>query len=1022
MKLFTLIGALMLGTSVASAQATIDASKLRYTVGVGENVIPVMIRFNEGVIYSNDTKYHMDYMVWGYRYGETLPPASTILKTLAENDSRLEAVIDGDIIKSIGFDLDASGTIATPKDNYAETSGSETWNFTRSEDLLTFSYGNNTEEVLPYVFYVPDESATGVFMPDVIYMNMSDTHKYIPYMIHRVDKSKSFSAPIFSTYSDAGLEVPDKTILSGVSTQQTYTAGMVVFTGTTTGELYVKGLGRTYSPNTEYVASSKVIVAGPKVPITSIRFPLEEISMGLKQTCSDNKLIIEPSNATFTKINYTSSDTKVATINSTTGNITSTATPGNTTIKAEYPFNPELVASCAVTTSLLKPITGLSITGIPDDATEITLTPKRMIGLRATVEPADADIQDVNVEFIVADGVQTDTNGRPLNAEGKPVMSTYKVNYWDENNSRIQFFELSGHYPGTGLAKVRISSPDGTNSTKEYNENGVEPDRTPLAGGYLDVTIILKEEWFGHTNGGLNYLTADNSIIYQAYERENPFQSFGATSQFGTQWGGKLFVSSKQAIDGGDPLPGGGRLVAIDAQTMKRIGSIDDLVFGDETKSADGRAIAGAGINKIYQGSTNGIYIINTENLSIVGKIATGEDNSNLYEGQVGDMVNAGRYVYAIVQKLGVLVIDTTTDTIVKTIEEAGIQGITQSADGNVWYATTADSQTNFVCLNPTTFEEIKRAVLPATNGTVACSWGAWRSTNLFASKNENVLWFLTGAGGITGGGSSIYKWNTEEPIDNIAPFFQLNGLEGSNSRTGQNFYATQGFDSRSNTLIVMTVDSGSSGHYRYAWTHLVNGNTGEIEKTIPLEPYYWFQSMPIFPDKYPAEFDADMLSDLTLDIADGPKVIDLKEAVSDKDNIDRNIQFSLGEVHGEESPVEVSLDEGKLTIAPKATGTTKVGIVALSNGRLTQEELAVTISDMSGISTEISDKVSVTVKGQNLEIVGAEGMTLTIYNTLGQVVKSLYVDSQICTADTGLSSGVYVVKCGQQSFKVIIK
>ena len=132
---------------------------------------------------------------------------------------------------------------------------------------------------------------------------------------------------------------------------------------------------------------------------------------------------------------------------------------------------------------------------------------------------------------------------------------------------------------------------------------------------------MLNEEWYGHTNGGLNYYTPDFEIVYQAYERENPGMSFGCTSQYGLIYGDKLIVSSKQAVDGGDPLPGGGRLVVADARTLKRLGSIDELMWGDETRSGDGRALCGAGPGRVYMGTHSGIYIVDIESMTILGKV-----------------------------------------------------------------------------------------------------------------------------------------------------------------------------------------------------------------------------------------------------------------------------------------------------------------------------------------------------------------------------------------------------------------
>ena len=39
-----------------------------------------------------------------------------------------------------------------------------------------------------------------------------------------------------------------------------------------------------------------------------------------------------------------------------------------------------------------------------------------------------------------------------------------------------------------------------------------------------------------------------------------------ATSQYAAIWADKLIAISKQAVDAGDPLPGGGRVVVADAK------------------------------------------------------------------------------------------------------------------------------------------------------------------------------------------------------------------------------------------------------------------------------------------------------------------------------------------------------------------------------------------------------------------------------------------------------------------------
>ncbi|MBD5163594.1 MAG: hypothetical protein HDT09_02685, partial [Bacteroidales bacterium] len=297
--------------------------------------------------------------------------------------------------------------------------------------------------------------------------------------------------------------------------------------------------------------------------------------------------------------------------------------------------------------------------------------------------------------------------------------STYRVNWWDNDGTRVQFYELSGHRPtGEHPAKVHVESADGA-FEKDFIVNVLESDRTPIEGGYTEGTIILNEEWFGHTNGGLNYITPDNEVIYQAYERENPGMSFGCTSQYGAIWNDKLIVISKQPDDGGDVLRGGGCVVIADAKTLKRIGGYYNRPTFDGV-NGDGRAVAGATEDKIYVSASNGIYVLDitdVENPEVIGRLASSE-TGDLYSGQVGDIINGGKYVYAVMQSTGILCIDPLTDEVVKTIEDANAQGVTQTADGKIWYATITDGHSVFVGIDNETLEETDRIDMPAEIGT----------------------------------------------------------------------------------------------------------------------------------------------------------------------------------------------------------------------------------------------------------------------------------------------------------------
>lgn len=525
-------------------------------------------------------------------------------------------------------------------------------------------------------------------------------------------------------------------------------------------------------------------------------------------------------------------------------------------------------------------------------------------------------------------------------------------------------------------------------------------------------------------------------MMYQVYERENPGMSFGCTSQFAAIWADKLIAVSKQAVDGGDPLPGGGRVVVADAKTLKYQGHIDDLIWGDETKSSDGRGVVGATPDKVYVGSSNGIYIVDINDVKIIGKISNFDESgsvaADLYNGQIGDMVHAGHYVFGIKQNTGAFAIDVINDQVVKQYSMPTVQGITQSADGNIWVTSTVDGCAHFTCINPFTLEidEKQSVVMPASVGAPVCSWGAWRNTPFVGCHSRNTLWFNTG-GGIAGGSSSdrFYGWEIGSDPSNLQPVFCLdkpNKLVGSNSRVYQKTYGTLRYDDRSGELIVMTTEDSASGHYRYNWTHFIDPATGEILRTIELEPYYWFQAFAIFPDKHDAKFNLD---DIEIDVEDGNVEIDLKDCVSDADNIDSNIILSLVEMPEgistfSEEAAEATLDNNILTITPKSTGSHFVTLAAQSNGREVTHTLGIRVSD---IATSISDVVknvgSIQCDGQRIYLKGFNGSHFTIYNVNGVILNSFDVDSDTFIYDFGSHKGVFVVSDGKSmATKAIIR
>lgn len=1031
--------------------------------GDGPDHVQVVMRFNDGKGVENITA--------GVRF---TAPASveSVMETLVRNDRRFYALKNSGKFIGYGFDLNGDNVIGltgssaltgqngvftaesaetvTPEqtyDHWAQNDDGSTWKAFRGEDysytlsacdkvqandLLLLDY---TSAALPepfqYFTYIENAETVGAWIPEGMKIAIAD-EAYVPVLLN-VGAGNSLRS-LSWRYLDATGKTDTKIISRATLTDPAKgnTQAKLTF-GNNVGDAYLSVRANISTGNLDYTDPVKVAVTAPEIPVTSISYAYGENGYDAHFTeVFQPEFVIEPANATYTQFTYSTSDRSIATV-ANTGKVTCARKEGSAVISATYAFNPEVKADFNVNVAWRKPIQKIDIEGVEGDV--ITLNPKHLIGLIGKFTPADADIRDFDVTLEGAGDFSDKAN---------LIASIYKVNYWDEDNNRTQFGELSGHHAGE--CKLIVKAKDGSNYTREYTVKVVDQDRTPVAPDtYQDGTIILNEEWYGHTNGGMNFITKDKDIMYQVYERENPGMSFGCTSQYGVIWNDKLLIASKQASDGGDPLPGGGRLVVADAKTFKRLGSIDDIKLESEGRSGDGRAIAGATPDKVYMGTHQGIYIIDLNQIKVTGKIGdTGEGASgNLYAGQIGDMVNAGTHVFAIKQATGVFIIDVNTDKVVKTIEDTNVQGVTLSADGNVWVASLTDDKksSRFICIDPETLEENTElsVVMPESIGTVSCGWGSWRTTQFFGTNTKNVLWFSPGSSVSNGGAGRFYCWEIGTDPSGIKPVFDLNDpvLPGNNKNVAQGTYGTSRYDDRSGELIVMTTEYKASGHYRYNWTHFVDATTGQIKKTIDLEPYYWFQSMPIFPDKEDARLNEDfngviMGVDKLSTMPNASTTLNLYKLVNDPDNNNHAIVFALPEAEteadGDDITFNLTLDNGRLTINPSGYGHGTALVNAISNGRTVTLSIPVTVEknmpdepDPSGIDG-VGTARSIRLVGSRLLIKGYNGESFSLFDTTGLELTRFEADADEFMAAFNLKPGVYVLRGADTSYKFMVR
>ncbi len=1004
----------------------VDHADVDFWVGTGEKSATVVFQFNDGRGPEN--------LVYGYRWsGGWDDDLMKVVSTIAAADSRMSFSRNGNQI-SVTYDSDHDGAITGA---YDHVDTSDTWNCyvkrVIDSDFNKVNPGRWLNPNAVMIFSHQPQETTSVELPYQLFRPALDSDQIltVPKLVDYALADKNLELPVFVQIPDGGKVntaytwyKPNFTMLSATNVQNLMghvtsyknfepTEGIVQIRGSYTAA------GETKSTYV-YSNEAKIILRNPLRPITSIHYELEQVEARLSHPV-ENRLLFEPADATYTKMDYKSSNTRAATVNATTGVVTTTKTAGVANITATYSFNQDLTAGYSLSSALMVPVSDITFEAVGEDG-YITLTPKEMTGLFPILTPADPDIADVTVSI--------KDNGSSL----KDYIATmYKVNLWDENNTRLTPYELSGHR--VGECYLTVESADGSGFSKEIPVRIVEPERDSKI-DYTSGTIMLNEEWYGHTNGGLNWFSPDYEVTYQAYERENPGLSFGCTSQYGIIYDGKLIISSKQASDGGDPLPGGGRLVVADATTLKRLGSIDDIMIEGETRSADGRALCGAGPGRVYMGTSNGVYIIDTDNFEVLGKVGSdllddGDDgkpntdpSGSLYSGQMGDMTQAGNHVFAIKQDAGVYIIDIDTDRIIKTIVDKNVQGITQSADGRVWYATKEDGHGVFVAIDHITLEESDRVEVPAEYGVVSCGWGAWRTTQFTGAYTVNSL-FFSGGSSISNGGDGAYA-RYDIDTRTFRHIATVSGLPAHTPGIAQAAYGTIRYDDRSGEIIAGTTEFKASGHYRYNWTHFIDAETGEFNKTVELRPYYWFQSMPIFPDVYEPEIE--MIDNIVLAIDSDPHTVEIK--VTDQDNNDANIRLSLidtprtADAEEDIIPIEVTLEGNLLTITPKAIGSHNLLLAVESNGKTVTHSVKVEVNEKISTSVEglLNDAQQIRTEGSDIIIRGYAGSKFDLINTSGIVVETINVAGENFRHNVSSGSGVYVIVNGDTAKKIIIK
>ncbi|MDP9955244.1 hypothetical protein J2X97_000881 [Epilithonimonas hungarica] len=565
--------------------------------------------------------------------------------------------------------------------------------------------------------------------------------------------------------------------------------------------------------------------------------------------------------------------------------------------------------------------------------------------------------------------------------------------YWVKDPADTEF-----GYSGLGASSRQLEngSWDVWNFNPNMESYDISSAFTPVSAysTQADFTkgyFMVNEEWFGHTNGSVNFIGENDQIHYRVYSEKNNNQAFGATTQFGTIYGDKFYFISKQAADGGDTqYTPGGRLVVANATTMEKIKSFDNIGGGD------GRSFVGVTDKLGYIGASNGIYTFDIENLQ-VGGLITGTGGGSQYAGQIGNMIRTSQYVFAVKQSAGVLIIDPKTNTLVKTISGA-YHSIVQAKDGSVW----AIQNQKLVNIDPTTFTTTEYALSTATQ--YLGSWGAWNAGSFTYSNQQNVLYWMNSLNTFTSGTKVIkFDVTTKTLVDN---FITIPGQEGTYKQIP--YGAALRVDPVSDRLILNTTESGYGAHYQKNWIHTYS-NTGALLNTKTLNDYYWFPAVTVFPDVTEPVVSPTFPSEIN---ASSAIKIDLKTIVTDADNLSVSILKSIRSNSNTNAiSAEINSDE-ELVLTPQGAGTANIVVSFNSNGKVVDKTLTVISSSLA--VNDNAKKINLSIyPNPTTDILNIKTqdkiVEVSVFDSTGKVINTKIVDGKINVSE--LLKGNYILR-----------
>lgn len=539
-----------------------------------------------------------------------------------------------------------------------------------------------------------------------------------------------------------------------------------------------------------------------------------------------------------------------------------------------------------------------------------------------SVTPVGADFRGFRVDRTVGDAI-LQGDGVSLNLE--PSLSQYAVAFLLPDGTSLS----PGHYTlRIPAGYIKVEDGNGLSSSLDAIEAGYTVANVSLP-AFSGGIFFLNEGAFGSASGSLNYLEDDlRTMHYRVFSNANGGVSPGVTAQFGCIYGDRIYVMSKQASYS-DPSS---LLTVADAHTLE---IRSQVALG----GAAGRSVCPIDGNKVYVGTSDGIFVFDEDSGELSGSIGGTDAAAGPYRGQVGDMVRIGRYIFAAAQGRGVYVVDPSSDELVGTIELPEVSGVFVTGGGRL-FASSDDDSAPFTEIDP---ETLVATPVVSEAESVASQWASWRSLPLAADIRGNRVFYVSAPE--TG---RIASFDFDSGVFD-AGYITLPSCDGTAMKT----YGTS-VSTHPETGYVVVAATGGIGKYDRNAIFFADPTDGSVKEslTVCLEQDYWFPAMAV----YPVERFPEISSGMSLSLVAGEETaLDLAAMTYLGVGNPHLIVYSA--VSSDPAVCTVRrTGNGRYSVCGNAEGTACITVTAAYRGLEARSEIKAVVSDGAGIEEAFSD------------------------------------------------------------------